>query len=190
MKQMKALGCVMDIAVEGLRPDGNTLANIMGRVVAEAALHKKSALSVPTPSRILEKPRTARHAMSLWLKAGAAAAVVVIAVLAVILLTAPPAPNTAGLAVAANSTHGDVQIIAAQSNQSRALGRTETILAGDTFAVGEGKANVTAADWNCRLNSNTSITYVATAGNNVVLEMKNGEVWANNVAPARPTDFR
>jgi len=180
MKQMKALGCVLDIAVEGLRPDENLLANIMGRATAEAALHRKPAISVPMPSRILEAPRPARRAVPVWLKAVAAAAVVMLVALGVLMLAVFPPAKPAALSVAARETHGDVRIIAAQSKQSRAIGKTDVLLAGDAVSVGEGKADIATDEWNCRLNSNTAITYVATADKSITLEMSGEELWVEN----------
>lgn len=184
MKQMKALGCVMDIAVEGLRPDENLLANIMGHVAAEAALRRKSVISVPTPSRILEMARPARRVAPLWLKVGTVAAVITVVALGVLMLTVFQPSQPSALSLAARETQGDVRIIKAQSKEWRAFGKNETLLAGDTISVGEGRADIATEDWNCRLNSNTAITYIDTTDKNVALEIKEGEVWANNTAAA------
>jgi hypothetical protein len=183
-EQMKALGMVLDMAVEMLKPEESLLANIMGRITAEAAVRRKSSITIPTPSRILEIPAKQRLLSARWLRAAIAAAAVVALVVGVVMIAFGPSEKPQSITVAAKQALGDVQVVSAKSKAARPFGKSEALFAGDTIKVGGGKVDMETENWNCRLNNNTSLTYLETKDGSLVLDMKEGEIWVNNTSPA------
>lgn len=185
VREHEASGRVMEYAVATLAPDKNLLANIMGRVAAEAeSRHRPAVVGMPETGR-------ARKGLSVRLRAVAAAAAVAVIVgvaLLVVHLTTRTAEKPP-MAITA-STEGAVHV-AAESGARRALAASEALQSGETIIAGsDGKADITAGDWRWKLNNDTSLTYLGTEDKAIIVKMAEGEVWADNTTAMPPQSLR